>query len=267
MTMHVSKVAALMDKYRTAQIALVDNQDGSVKDCYYYFDLENTNNEEQIIAHRKELEDVAHFDELDDKLTDIFLQLDAIAKSYRTFCDHTLHVHQMYPTTITEFYLLQTELFGELFEMRMVKDVPPEEEPPEDEDPEALEKREQDRQALIDAHEFALHDEEGNERHTFDAVPCKYDLRELLSLGDVCKKILLQLKDRPADATESPENQAQEEEDKDEEIPRAADGSPCIEEIIIPPSWVEDKVRALRDIVFRFMHESARSSMQTRRRK
>jgi hypothetical protein len=254
MTVHVSKVAALMDKYRTAHIALIDTQDGSVKDCYYYFDLENNGNEERIIAIRKELEDVAHFDELDDKLQEIFFQLDAIAKSYRTFCDHTLEVHEMYPGTIDEFYRQQTELFGELFEMRMVKDIPPEEEPKEDEEEAEREKREQERQALVDAREYALQDEEGNERHAFDAVPCKYDVRELLDLGDVCKKILLQLKDRPAAAAEG-EAQAQDDEEKDEEIPRSADGVPCIEEIIIPPSWVEEKVRALRNIVFRYMNE------------
>jgi hypothetical protein len=254
MTMHVSKVAALMDKYRTAHIALIDSQDGSVKDCYYYFDLENTGNEERIIAIRRELEDVAHFDELDDKLQEIFLQLDAIAKSYRTFCDHTLHVHQMYPQMIDEFYFQQTELFGELFELRMVKEVPEMPEAVEDEAPEEAEKREQEHQALVDAHEYAIHDPDGNDRPQFDAVPCKYDLRELLSLGDVCKKILLQLKDRPA-ATAEGETQPQDEEEKDEEIPRAADGSPCIEEIIIPQSWVEEKVRALLHIVFRYMNE------------
>ena len=63
----------------------------------------NSNSLELVWDYKRELlweggnEQVAHFDELDDKLQDIFVQLDAIAQSYRTFCEKTVDVHQKYP--------------------------------------------------------------------------------------------------------------------------------------------------------------------------
>ena len=67
MAAHVVKLGALMDKYRMQYAELVSRQAGEIEDCYLDFDALNTANEQKIVDQRKELEDVAHFDELEMK--------------------------------------------------------------------------------------------------------------------------------------------------------------------------------------------------------
>ncbi|CAD7957798.1 unnamed protein product [Amoebophrya sp. A120] len=255
------KIATLLEQFKQQLLELKVKHQGEIDDCIQDHEDEKKRNEQDMVNFHELMDDEVHIEGLDVLLQQTFDKLDVIAQSYRDFAKNLLDIHRSYEPKIHAFFRLQTDLF--IPHMALTR-KPEEDELEEEEDEEGGSRPQSPKQSGGEEEEtepfwgdapenfsFALLkkveddlwrlqlvpkiDEEGEEKHSSSDDPeektvgLPADVKKELALDDSLNRVV--------------------------RMPKCAEGTWTLEELIFKTHFVEDLLRSMRKRLFAFLHE------------